>query len=113
MGKILQPRNHDPRDYSIGYGGKLRASLTSGVNCMATRAWRTELASTYASVNPATMMRDVLHEIPEVEQVFVLRDRDSEMSVLIVMDEKKHDAMRRLFAKEAEIVNALPGLQVS
>lgn len=71
------------------------------------------MASTYSvAVNPATVIRDVLRELNEVEQVFVYRENDC-LSVLAVMDQKNHDAMRRLFAKEAEIVAALTGMQVN
>lgn len=69
----------------------------------------TEAATT---ATPQGVIWNGLHEIPEIEQVYVLA-REHALSVLEVVDQPDHAVERRIFRREAEIINALPGIAVS
>src|SRR5579872_3605338 len=79
---------------------------------MAAHAWRGDLATTGAAVSPAYAIREGLAELREIEQAF-LCPQDRRIGVLVVINEKDYDAMSRIFEREREIVEALPGIDVN
>lgn len=79
---------------------------------MAAHLWRGDLATACAAVSPAHTVRAALEALPEVEQVFLVQ-YDRSLDVLTVIDQKDYDAMGRIFDREQEIIEALPGIEVS
>ena len=79
---------------------------------MATHRWRSDLA-TAVSISPMNVIRDAFSPLTEIEQVFVFKEGDARLSVLIVVNEKDYDAQKRIFEREADIIDALAGIQIS
>jgi uncharacterized protein (UPF0332 family) len=66
-----------------------------------------------SAANPASVLREVFREIPEVEQVYISQDGDRGVSALIVVDQKNYAALNRIFQNETTIIDALPGTPVN
>ena len=69
--------------------------------------------ATYAVVAPAAVIRDVFHDVAEIEQVFLSTDGDRGVSALVVVGGKDYAVLRRIFDLETVIINALPGTPVT
>jgi hypothetical protein len=74
---------------------------------------RTDNLALAAAVTPAAIVRDGFREIPEIEQVYLANAGDSGVTALIIIDKKNYAAMQRIFEKEAQIIEALPGLAIN
>jgi hypothetical protein len=69
------------------------------------------LAAT-ATISPSALVRDVLHSLPAVEQVF-METAGNCLNITTVMDGKDAASMDELFEAEARIIDALPENQLS
>lgn len=79
---------------------------------MAAHVWRNDMAGSAVAVSPFALIRDFLHEVPELEQVFVDTAQDRYIHVLMVMKDKDYPAQERIFEREAKITDNLPGFHV-
>ena len=70
------------------------------------------LANLVTPASPATVIRDVFYEIPEIEQVYWSGDERG-ISAVIVVDRKDYAALNRIFENETRIIKAIPGTPVN
>ena len=64
------------------------------------------------AVSPAHVVRDFLFALPEVEQVYIWPTADNRITVLTVIGDRDYVAQKKIFRAEAEIINALPGVEI-
>lgn len=70
------------------------------------------VATTAASASPAHIVREYLSARPEVEEVFISEMSNNRIHIVTVIGEKNYDVQKRIFDAEAEIIAALPGIEV-
>lgn len=63
-------------------------------------------------LSPAHVVRDALSALPEVEQVYIWTTGDNRITVLTVIGDRNYAAQKRIFRAEAEIIEALPGVEI-
>ena len=65
-----------------------------------------------ATLSPSAFARDIFHQIPAVEQVFV-DARGTCVDIVTVLDQNDPGDLKKLFAAEAQIIDSLPDFQLS
>jgi hypothetical protein len=65
-----------------------------------------------AVMSPQHAVRDALFAVPEVEQVYIWMTGSDRVTVLTVIGERNYAAQKRIFRAEAEIIDALPGIEI-
>lgn len=63
-------------------------------------------------LSPAHVVRDALSVLPEVEQVYLWTTGENRVTVLTVVENRDYASLEQIFDAEAEIINALPGIEI-
>jgi hypothetical protein len=63
-------------------------------------------------MEPAHVVKEALSGLPEVEQVYIWATDNDRITVLIVIGDRNYPAQKQIFRAEAEIIHALPGVEI-